>query len=61
MSIQQKKKILHDYIRLKLEENDLHGISDAANDLRVIEAYHAGMDAAVDLQRLNDKLEASKQ
>ncbi len=42
MNIQQKKKILHDYILLKLEENDLHGISDAANDLRVIEAFEAG-------------------
>lgn len=60
MTIQQKKKILHDYILLKLEENDLHGISDAANDLRVIEAYQAGMDAAIDLQRLTDKFERSQ-
>ena len=59
MTIHQKKKILHDYILLKLEENDLHGISDAANDLRVIEAYDAGMNAAIDLQRLQDKLNTS--
>lgn len=32
---------LIDYLLLKCEEADWHGVSDAANDLRVMEAKHA--------------------
>ena len=31
---------LIDYLMLKVEEADWHGVSDAANDLRVMEARH---------------------
>ena len=31
---------LIDYLLLKVEEADWHGVSDAANDLRVMEAKH---------------------
>jgi hypothetical protein len=31
---------LIDYLTLKVEEADWHGVSDAANDLRVMEARH---------------------
>ena len=29
---------LVDYIKLKIEQNDWHGVSDAANDIRELEA-----------------------
>ena len=36
--LEQQIGVLVDYIRLKIEQADWHGISDAANDIRVIEA-----------------------
>ena len=36
--LEQQIGVLVDYIRLKIEQSDWHGISDAANDIRVIEA-----------------------
>jgi len=36
--LQQQIGVLVDYIRLKIEQADWHGIADAANDIRVIEA-----------------------
>lgn len=36
-SISEKMKTLHDYIIFKLDEGDYHAVSDAANDLRVLE------------------------
>lgn len=34
MKFEERKRIYLDYIRLKTEEEDWHGVSDAANDLR---------------------------
>jgi len=34
------RKKLIDYLLLKVQESDWHGVSDAANDLRVMEAKH---------------------
>lgn len=31
---------LVDYLEVKVRERDWHGVSDAANDLRVLEAEH---------------------
>jgi len=36
--LEQQIGVLVEYIRLKIEQSDWHGISDAANDIRVIEA-----------------------
>ena len=36
--LEQQIGVLVDYIRLKIEQADWHGVSDAANDIRVIEA-----------------------
>ena len=36
--LEQQIGVLVDYIRLKIEQADWHGIADAANDIRVIEA-----------------------
>ena len=36
--LEQQIGVLVDYIRLKIEQNGRHGIADAANDIRVIEA-----------------------
>lgn len=35
-----RRKVLIDYLRTKTDEGDWHGVSDAANDLRVLEAFH---------------------
>jgi hypothetical protein len=37
----RKRDILIKYLREKTTESDWHGVSDAANDLRVLEAEHA--------------------
>ena len=36
--LEQQIGVLVEYIRLKIEQADWHGIADAANDIRVIEA-----------------------
>jgi len=35
---EQKRKTLITYLKMKTDEGDWHGVSDAANDLRVLEA-----------------------
>jgi hypothetical protein len=37
----RKRDTLIKYLREKTTESDWHGVSDAANDLRVLEAEHA--------------------
>lgn len=44
-SYEKSKKLLVDYIKLKLEEEDWHGASDACCDLRDLEWYHRGLEA----------------
>ena len=34
-----KRKRLHDYVIMKLEERDYHGVADAAMDLRELEVH----------------------
>lgn len=36
----ERHKILIEYLKVKVEERDWHGVSDAANDLREIEGAH---------------------
>lgn len=36
----EKHVALVEYLRVKVDEKDWHGVSDAANDLRVLEAQH---------------------
>lgn len=38
MSIEQQRDILIRYLYVKAEQRDWHGVSDAANDLRELEA-----------------------
>jgi len=38
MTYEQKHATLVAYLKVKVEEGDWHGVSDAANDLRVLEA-----------------------
>lgn len=40
MSYEERHAILVAYLRSKVEIGDWHGVSDAANDLRVLEAQH---------------------
>ena len=37
----QKIETLYTYLKMKVEERDFHAVSDAANDLRVLEASPA--------------------
>ena len=41
MTPKQRHATLVAYLRAKIEEGDWHGVSDAANDLRVLEARHS--------------------
>jgi len=36
------KKIMVDYLLLCVDREDWHGVSDAANDIRVLEAQDSG-------------------
>lgn len=38
LNFDHKKRTLIEYMRTKIEEGDWHAVSDAANDLRVLEA-----------------------
>lgn len=38
ITIEEKIETLIAYIKVKLEEHDFHAVSDAANDLRVLES-----------------------
>lgn len=40
MTPQERHRSLIEYLKAKVHERDWHGVSDAANDLRVIEAKH---------------------
>lgn len=42
MTFEERRKTLIGYMRVKIEECDWHGVSDAANDLREIEAEERG-------------------
>ena len=37
MNLQEKRKSLVQYLQMKTHEEDWHGVSDAANDLRVLD------------------------
>jgi hypothetical protein len=36
----ERRAALVAYLRVKVDEADWHGVADAANDLRVLEAQH---------------------
>lgn len=40
---QHRRQILIDYLKVKVAESDWHGVSDAANDLRVMEAQQRAL------------------
>ncbi len=42
MNHEQKIKIMMDYLTLKIEERDWHGVADCAMDLRDIESEERG-------------------
>lgn len=41
MSYEEQHATLVAYLKVKAEQGDWHGVSDAANDLRVLEAEHS--------------------
>lgn len=42
MNYQERYNILVSYLKLKVEQEDWHGVSDAANDLREMMAEEQG-------------------
>ena len=40
MNYEEHRRILIEYLKAKVELADWHGVSDAANDLRVLEAQN---------------------
>lgn len=46
MDYAKHHKALVEYLKVKVEMRDWHGVSDAANDLRVLEANQPTMSAA---------------
>lgn len=40
MTFNEKRKTLIEYLLMKVEQSDWHGVSDAANDLRDLESAH---------------------
>jgi phosphoserine phosphatase len=40
MTYEEKRQTLINYMKVKMQEADWHGVSDCANDLRVLEAAH---------------------
>ena len=38
------REILIEYLKLKVHEEDWHGVADAAMDLRELDAYERGLD-----------------
>jgi len=44
MTYEEHRRVLIEYLKAKVELADWHGVSDAANDLRVLEAQHQILD-----------------
>lgn len=42
MDFAERKRIMIEYLKLKLEEGDFHGVQDAASDIRDIESEEFG-------------------
>lgn len=47
MSYETNRRTLIDYLLMKVEQEDWHGVSDAANDLREMDAVNRGIDLPV--------------
>lgn len=40
----EARELLIEYLKLKVHEEDWHGVADAAMDLRELDAYERGLD-----------------
>ena len=47
MTYLEKRYRLIEYLKMKVESEDWHGVADAANDLRELDAEHRGRDVQV--------------
>lgn len=61
MNFEDRKKIYLDYIRLKTHEEDWHGVSDAANDLRELYLEQKIINEFKNDKRLADLMKLSEQ
>ena len=43
MTYEEKRAVLIAYLKMKLEENDIHAVADAAMDLREMDAEARGV------------------
>lgn len=53
MTYAEQRAALITYLRHKVEISDWHGVSDAANDLRVLEAAQAAHTVQVEVRTLH--------
>lgn len=54
-NFEHKRRSLIEYMKVKLDEGDWHGVSDAANDLRVLEAQQPRFKVELDCEyKAND-------
>ena len=51
MTYEEHRRALIEYLKAKVELADWHGVSDAANDLRVLEAAYQGQREGESLTR----------
>lgn len=47
LDFETKRRSLIEYMKVKMDEGDWHAVSDAANDLRVLEATMQATSAAI--------------
>ena len=45
--LKAKRSLMVEYLRLKLDEDDMHGVQDAASDIRDIDAEVKGLEWAI--------------
>jgi len=58
---QTQRTILMDYMQVMIDRSDWHGVSDAANDLRVLEAEQKNSMSKRNIQISDTKLAESSQ
>ena len=57
MILRNRKETMQCYLKLKLAEEDYHGVQDAASDIREIEAAIKEIDVIIEPRQVKDKKE----
>lgn len=59
--LKRHRRLLKKYLLAKLKDDDLHGVADAAMDIRDIDAELKGRDAASDLRDIDERIKGLKE